>query len=113
MEQIKQQVLVMMANRYHMVDRSTGEINEGTTVRYIFSTDLKPVVEDNLKGYKFGKSSLAFDDFKNFTVVPGIYDTQMTVNIASDGTVKLKAENFEFVRPLEVLDAINKPAEKK
>ena len=85
-----------------MVDRTTEEINEGTTVRYIFSTDLKPAAEDNLKGYKFGKTSLPYKDFDAFGPVPGVYSADLSMSIASDGTVKVKAENFEYKRPLVV-----------
>lgn len=102
MDAIRQEVSVLSVSRYHMVDRTTGEITEGTTVRYIFSTDLKPAKEDNLKGYKFGKTSLPYADFEKFGPVPGVYEANLTMNIASDGTVKVRAEDFEFKKPLVV-----------
>lgn len=100
MSKIKQEVAVMSVNRYKMVDRQTGEVSEGCGVRYMFSTDLHPCAEENLKGYKFGKTSLPYNDFDKFEQVPGIYETELTMSIASDGTVKVKAENFVFKRPL-------------
>lgn len=102
MDAIRQEVSVMSVSRYQMVDRATGEVAEGTTVRYIFSTDLQPVKEDNLKGYKFGKTSLPYADFEKFGPVPGVYEVNLTMNIASDGTVKVRAEDFEFKKPLVV-----------
>lgn len=104
MDVIKQEVSVVSVSRYHVVDNTTGEINEGTTVRYIFSVDLKPVGEDNLKGYKLGKATFDYEYFDNFksVPVPGIYDADLTFSIASDGNVKVKAENFEYKRPLVV-----------
>lgn len=102
MDAIKQEVSVVSVSRYHMVDRTTGEINEGTTVRFIFSTDLKPTAEGDLKGYKFGKTSLPYAEFEKFGPVPGIYAADLFMNIASDGTVKVRAENFEYKKPLVV-----------
>lgn len=111
MNSTKQEVMVMSASRYHMVDRTTGEINEGTTVRFMFTTTLEPVVENDLKGYKFGKSSLPYEAFKEFKDVPAIYAADMNFSIASDGTIKVKADNFEYLRPLPLVET--KPGEKK
>jgi len=100
MSKLKQEVAVMSVNRYRMVDRQTGEVSEGCGVRYMFSVDLHPCAEENLKGYKFGKTSLPYADFDKFEAVPGVYEAELSMQIASDGTVKVKAENFVFKRPL-------------
>ncbi len=99
---LKKDVCVMSVSRYQMVNRDTREVNEGTTVRYIFSTDLSPSDSEDLKGYKFGKSSLNYVDFEKFGQVPGVYSADLDMNVASDGTVKIKAKNFEFKKPLVV-----------
>ncbi len=100
MSSVKQEVMVMSAARYHMVDNSTGVINEGTTVRYLFTTSLEPVAEDDLKGYKFGKTSLPYAAFGEFKDVPAVYEADLTFNIASDGIVKVRADNFVYSRPV-------------
>ncbi len=104
MSKLKQEVAVMSVSRYRMVDRQTGEVSEGCGVRYMFGADLSPAAEENQKGYKFGKTSLPYADFDKFEAVPGVYEAELSMNIASDGTVKVRAENFIFKRPLVNVD---------
>lgn len=100
MSTIKQEVTVIGVNRYQMVNQQTGEFSKGCSVRYMFTTDLKPCAEENAKGYKLGKTSVPYEDFDKFEQVPGVYEAEMSMNIAADGTVKVKAENFVFKRPV-------------
>lgn len=96
----KQKVMVMSASRYKMVDTSTGEINQGTTVRFLCTDKLEPCQDGESKGYRFGKTSIGYDEFEALKVVPGIYTADFNINIASDGTMKVKAGNFEYVGPV-------------
>ena len=101
----KQKVMVMSANRYKMVDRDTGEVNEGTTVRFLVTNTLEPCQDGDAKGYRFGKANIPFAAFDTLKVVPGIYNADFNINIASDGTMKVKAENFEYVGPVALPQA--------
>lgn len=100
MSGIKQDVVVLSAMQYDMVNRETGEIVQGTTIRYALSDNLLPYEEGSLKGYKLAKTSLGYNDFVNFTEVPGIYTCNLMFNVSADGTTKIQATDFHFKKPL-------------
>jgi hypothetical protein len=102
MNGIKQDVVVLSVSQYNVVDRDTGEANQGTTVRYALSDNLNPCADGNLKGYKLAKSSVGFDDFVKFGDVPGVYSADLLFNVSSDGTTRISASNFVFKRGLSV-----------
>lgn len=93
---IKQDVVVLSAAQYNMVNTDTGEINKGTSVRYVLSNTLAPAEDEQIKGYKLAKTSLPYDSYLQFVEVPGIYETVLNFNIAGDGTAKIKASDFKF-----------------
>lgn len=93
-------VIVINASRYKIVDQKTGEINQGTTVRFVNSDNLEPCQLPDNKGYRLGKASLGYDEYDLFKVVPGVYTADYDISIAGDGTMKVKASNFEYVGPL-------------
>lgn len=97
---IKQNVVVLSASQYNMVNGETGEIVKGTSVRYALTDTLAPAEEEQLKGYKLAKTSLPYDAYANFKEVPGIYETVLNFNIAGDGTTKIKASDFVFKKSL-------------
>lgn len=96
----KQKVIVMSASRYKMVDAGTGEINEGVTVRYLTTEKLDPFQEGDLKGYRFGKTTIPYDEFNTLKIVPGIFACDFDFKIKSDGTVQALAKDFEYVGPV-------------
>lgn len=100
MSVLKQNVVVLSANQYSMTDRETGEINQGTSVRFALTDTLAPAEDGNLKGYKLSKASLGFNDFVAFTEVPGVYEVELRFNVNADGTTKVQAGNFVFKKPL-------------
>lgn len=99
---IKQNVVVLSASQYNMVNGDTGEIVKGTSVRYALTDTLAPAEEEQLKGYKLAKTSLPYEAYAQFKEVPGIYETVLNFNIAGDGTTKIKASDFIFRKPLFV-----------
>ena len=97
---LRQEVVVMNVSRYDMVNRETGEQVKGSTVRYALTNELFPYEEDNLKGYKLGKTPMKYEDYSQFPVVPGIYECDLKFNINTDGNVRVSADKWKFVRPL-------------
>ncbi len=97
---IKQNVVVLSATQYNMVNGETGEIVKGTSVRYALTDTLAPVEDEQLKGYKLAKTSLPYEAYSSFKEVPGIYETVLNFNIAGDGTTKIKAADFVFKKSL-------------
>lgn len=100
MSSIKQQVVVMSAQQYDMVNEETGEQVAGTSVRFALNGDLAPVFEEGFKGYKLAKSTVTFNNFHDFVEVPGIYEADINFNIAADGKVRVSAANFQFKKSL-------------
>ena len=98
MQAIKQNVIVLSVNRYQMVDQSTGDVNEGTTVRFLYSDNLNPVQEPDVKGHRPGKASLPYNDFERFPEAPALYSCDLTIKVASDGKAQTVASNFEMVK---------------
>ena len=98
MKPIKQDVIVLSVNRYQMTNESTGEVNEGTTVRFIFSDSLNPFQEPDAKGYRPGKASLPYADFDKFPEAPALYNCDLVIKVASDGKAQTLASNFEFIK---------------
>lgn len=96
----KQKVMVMSASRYKMVDKTTGELNEGVTVFYLGTEKLDPCQDGDLKGYRLGKTKLTYDEFSIFKAVPGIYTCDYDMKFKSDNTVQAVAKDFEYVGPV-------------
>lgn len=103
MQAIKQTVIVLSVSRYQILTESTGEVNEGTTVRFIYSDNMGPSTQDdNLKGYRPGKASLAYADFEKFPEAPALYSCDVTLKVGSDGKATAQASNFEYIKPYGV-----------
>lgn len=103
MQAIKQTVIVLSVSRYQMTNETTGEINEGTTVRFIYSDNMVPSTQDdNLKGYRPGKASLPYADYEKFPEAPALYNCDVTLKVGSDGAAKAHASNFEYIKPYGV-----------
>lgn len=96
----KTKVIVISASRYKIVDSNTGEINQGTTVRFINGDNMEPCQDVDIKGYRLGKASVGYDEYELFKVVPGVYNANFDIAIAGDGTMKVKASGFEYASPL-------------
>lgn len=99
---IKQDVVVLSAMQYDMVNRETGEKVSGTSVRYALTDSLLPCEDGSLKGYKLAKASVGFNDFSIFSEVPGVYGCDLNFNVGADGTTKISAANFRFKKSLYV-----------
>lgn len=101
MDGFRSEVIVVGASQYNMVDHDTGRQLSGTTVRYIFGSDLKPVVDGSAKGYRLSKATLAYNDFDDRLIeVPGIYDAVVNFKVGSDGNTRVDIADLIFKRPL-------------
>lgn len=100
MGNMKQTVIVLSAQQYSMTNDETGEVNEGTSVRYLYADTLAPVVDGQLKGHKVAKSNVTFNNFLDFVEVPGVYDVDINLAIDKEGRTKVTASNFTFKKSL-------------
>lgn len=100
MDLMKKEVIVLNATQYQMTDTETGEINEGTSVRYLITNNLAPCAEEQQKGYKLAKARVGFNSFNDFPEVPGIYEADLDVRINKDGVAMVVANSFTFKKSL-------------
>lgn len=88
MDLMKKEVIVLNATQYQMTDTETGEINEGTSVRYLMTNNLAPCAEEQQKGYKLIKARVGFNNFNDFPEVPGVYDADL-----ESGSIRMDVGN--------------------
>lgn len=100
MDLLKKEVIVLNAMQYSMTDTETGEVNEGTSVRYLMTSSLTPYAEDQQKGYKLAKARVGFNSFNDFPEVPGVYEADLDVRINKDGVAIVVANSFTFKKSL-------------
>jgi hypothetical protein len=100
MNGIKSEIIVLSANQYDMVDRETNRPITGTSIRYLFGSELKPVVDGSSKGYRLSKATLSFNSYNDLIEVPGIYDADIAFNVGSDGSTRVVLSNLIFKKSL-------------
>ncbi|WP_125141653.1 hypothetical protein [Clostridium transplantifaecale] len=95
---MKQQIILLYAGQYAIVDEKTGAINQGVTCNYYFNVNLS--AEDNTngtKGTRPAKSSCDYNLMNKIVKAPGLYDAEFSMNIGSDGKPVLKICDLEFI----------------
>lgn len=101
---MNQQIIILYAAQYHMVDEKTGEVNQGVTCNYYFNTDLS--VEDNINGSKGTRPAKGVLDFLlmgKIKKAPALYDAEFTMTIGSDMKPVLKIADLEFVSEVSIV----------
>ena len=64
---MKNVVTVTSAQRYSVLDESTGAVNKGVSVRFFCTDTMEPCGTNDMKGYKLTKASVPEEDFAKFT----------------------------------------------
>lgn len=103
---MKQQIILLYAGQYQMVDERTGAVNEGTTVNYYFNVDLTS--EDNTngtKGTRPAKSTCDFSIMGKIVKAPALYDAEFSMKIGSDMKPVLKIEDLKFIDEIKMVPA--------
>lgn len=101
---MKQQIIILYAAQYSMVDERTGQVNQGVTCNYYFNTNLS--VEDNVngsKGMRPAKGTLDFHLMGKILKAPALYDAEFTMSIGSDMKPVLKISDLEFITEVSIL----------
>ena len=109
---MKQYVVIISANQYQFTDEKTGELNEGTTVRYLITHDMAPVedAKSGSKGYKPGKATMPYNFLENFkdAPIPGIYEASFVCNVDAKGKASINATDFTLVGGITISKATGK-----
>lgn len=101
---MRQQIIILYAAQYSMVDERTGEINQGVTCNYYFNTNLS--VEDNVngsKGTRPAKGTLDFLLMGKIKKAPALYDAEFSMTIGSDMKPVLKIVDLDFLSEVSIL----------
>ena len=108
MEKLK--VLVMYATDYSIKDEDSGRVNEGCTIQYynlgnngellqqIGSVSGRP---DGPVGYQRAKCSADISLRKKISLLPAIYDAEMSMTVGSDGKMVLKITDLDNYQPVD------------
>lgn len=100
---MKQKVIILFANQYEMTDEKTGERKNGTSIMYIFNTDLECMDNsDGSKGMRSAKSSSDYMLMHKVRRAPAMYEAEFSMKIGSDGKPVLKIEDLEYVADVVV-----------
>lgn len=111
---MKQQIILLYAGLYKVIDERTGVVNEGVTCNYYFNTDL--TAEDNAngtKGTRPAKSSMPPEIFWKIKKAPALYDAEFIMSIGSDGKPVLKIGDLDFVSEVAVTPAMAQAPDKE
>jgi hypothetical protein len=109
-EKLTQNVMLLSVNQFRVTDDKTGELNEGTTTRYLLSEDLNPCedTKKSLKGIRPAKTTFPYEYYKEFEnlPVPAYYEATLGFDTPdSKGNVKLIATGFKYLCGITVSKA--------
>lgn len=111
---MKQQICVLYANAWDLVDEKTGEKKEGTTINYIMNTDMGCMDNsDGSKGLRSAKSSSPYETMLRIPMAPAMYDAEFSMKIGGDGKPVLTICDLTFIAPVELViqSAVQKAAD--
>ena len=86
---MKQNVIVLSARGWAMVDERTKEERTGVSIHYVMTDNLDPCKNDATgeEGYQPVKQSISIDEAKNLVNVPGIYEADFQMRASAGKTV--------------------------
>ena len=101
---MKMNALVLGVSRYSITDEKSGEVNRGNTVNYILSETLAQNEDKVLgqKGYRPARNSVPYENYDDFTVVPGLYELTFSQKIDSKGKVNVVPTEFRLISGIVV-----------
>lgn len=103
MNETKMKILLLFANKYSIANEVTGVINEGVTLSYYLSTDLKATENTNGSvGMKPAKSSIPIELINKIVKAPALYEASFDMSIGSNGAPQLKVSDLDFVSEVEL-----------
>lgn len=95
---IKQEIIVLFASPYRIVDEKTGEVNEGISVNYLLDPKFKPVYGDNGQiGLKPAKASIKTSELPNLIKAPALYEGSFIMKVGSNNKPELALQNVQYI----------------
>ncbi len=106
----KMKVLVMYATDYSIKDEDTGRVNEGCTIQYYNLGENGELLQqigsvsgraDGPVGYQRAKCSADISLRRKISLLPAIYDAEMSMTVGSDGKMVLKISDLDNYKPVD------------
>lgn len=107
---MNQQIILLYAGQYRIVDERTGEINEGVTCNYYFNTNL--TAEDNengTKGTRPAKGVMDYETMAKIKKAPALYNAEFELRIGADMKPVLRIKDLEFVDEVKIVPLTQLP----
>lgn len=95
---MKQEIIVLFASPYRIVDERTGEVNQGVSVSYLLNSDLKPEVGGNGQmGVKPAKASLDVLELPMLIKAPALYEGTFYMKVGSNNKPELALSKVKYI----------------
>ena len=92
-------VVVLSARRYSMVDDKTGELVQGCKVQYI--EDWEGQLAQNRSGVAVLAATMPYDRFADFQQLPATYSATFQLEEGARGRPQLRMISVEFKAPFK------------
>lgn len=93
-------VVVLSARRYSMVDDKTGEVVQGCKIQYV--EDWEGQLQQNRSGVAVLSANLPYDRFGDFAKLPATYSATFQLEEGARGRPQLRMISVEFKTPFAV-----------
>lgn len=95
---VKQEIIVLFASPYRIVDERTGEVNEGISVSYLLDPKFKPVEGANGQiGLKPAKASIETLELPNLIKAPALYEGTFNLKVGSNNKPELALQKVRYI----------------
>ena len=101
---MNQQIILLYAGQYRIVDERTGEINEGVTCNYYFNTNLTAEDHENgTKGTRPAKGVMDYETMSKIKKAPALYNAEFELKIGADKKPVQRVKDLEFVDEVQIV----------
>lgn len=95
---VKQEIIVLFASPYRIVDEKTGEVNEGVSVSYLLDPEFKPVTGVNGQiGLKPAKASIDTLELPMLIKAPALYEGTFNLKVGSNNKPELVLQKVKYL----------------
>ena len=86
---MKQNVIVLSARGWALVDERTKEERSGVSIHYLMTDTMDPFKNDSTgeEGYQPVKQSISMDEAKHLVNVPGVYEADFQIRASAGKTI--------------------------
>lgn len=102
---IQNDIVLLYANKYNMVDEQTGETSKGTSINYYFNQFKPTINQDGSKGLRPAKSTSDYELMNKVTAAPAMYRATFEMTIGSNMKPVLKIVDLEYLDEIQLITA--------